>query len=320
MEEPLLKKDDGRFVVLPVVYEDVYAMYKKAVASFWIAEEVDIGKDLVDWNEKLNHDERHFISMIIAFFAGSDGLVNENLASRFYNEIQNSEVRLFYGFQIAMEGIHSEVYSNIIDCYIQDKTKKLELLNAMSHYECIKKKADWCKRYIASDAPFCSRLVAFAIVEGVFFSGAFCSIFWLKKRGLLKALSFANELISRDEALHTEFAVLLYSKLKNRMPGFMFHKMMTDAVNIETEFICEALPCRLIGMNALMMTEYIRFCADRLAVQLGYSKIYGAKCPFDWMEMISVQSKTNFFEMKVSDYALATKTGTESAFDFNADF
>lgn len=319
-DEPLLLNDDGRFVVLPVAHEDVYAMYKKAVASFWIAEEVDIGKDLNDWNNRLTDDERHFISMIIAFFAGSDGLVNENLASRFYNEIQNSEVRLFYGFQIAMEGIHGEVYSNIIDCYISDRVKKNQLLNAMANFDCIKQKADWCKTYIGSDLPFCNRLVAFAIVEGVFFSGAFCSIFWLKKRGLLKALSFANELISRDEALHTEFAVLLYSKLKNRMPAFMFRKMMTDAVNIETAFICEALPCRLIGMNSTLMSEYIRFCADRLSVQLGYEKIYGAKMPFDFMEAISIQSKTNFFECRVSEYALATRDAPEKAFEFNMDF
>lgn len=319
-QEPLLLNDDSRFVVLPVVYDDIFAMYKKAIGSFWVAEEIKLDKDVNDWNNKLTDDERHFISMILAFFAGSDGLVNENLASRFYNEIQNSEVRLFYGFQIAMEGIHGETYSNIIDAYITDKHKKNELLNAMSHFDCIKQKAEWCKTYIGSSLPFANRLLAFAIVEGVFFSGAFCSIFWLKKRGLLQGLSFANELISRDEALHTEFAVLLYSKLKNRMPAFAFRKMLTDAVNIEINFITNALPCRLIGMNADLMTEYIKFVADRLSIQLGYEKIYNAKCSFDFMEMISVQSKSNFFERPVSDYALATKSNPEKAFEFNEDF
>ena len=320
MEEPLLIEDDSKYTILPVKHHDIYDMYKRAVSSFWVEEEIDLAKDLNDWNYKLNDDERYFISMILAFFAGSDGLINENLGQRFYNEIQNSEARLFYGFQIAMEGIHQEVYAKIIDTYIRDKNQKEELFNAMSVFPCIKKKADWCKKHINSDRPFAERLVAFACVEGIAFSGAFCSIFWCKKRGLLQGLSFSNELISRDEALHTEFAVLLYSKLVNKLPFKKIKEIIMEMVEIECEFICEALPCRLLGMNSNSMSEYIKFVADRLSVQLGYDKIYDAKNPYEWMLLISLQSKTNFFENKVSEYALANREITGDIFEMETDF
>ena len=320
MEEPLLIADDSKYTILPVIHHDIFDMYKRAVSSFWIEEEIDLVKDLNDWNNKLNDDERYFISMILAFFAGSDGLINENLGQRFYNEVQNSEVRLFYGFQIAMEGIHQEVYAKIIDTYIQDKKQKNNLFNAMSVFPCIERKAEWCKKHINSDKSFAERLVCFACVEGIAFSGAFCAIFWCKKRGLLPGLSFSNELISRDEALHTEFAILLYSKLVNKLPFSKIREIIIEAVEIEIEFICDALPCRLIGMNSNSMTEYIKFVADRLCVQLGYSKIYDAKNPYDWMLLISLQTKTNFFENKVSEYALSTKGMNEDIFEFECDF
>jgi ribonucleotide reductase beta subunit family protein with ferritin-like domain len=320
MEEPLLIEDDSKYTILPVKHHDIYDMYKRAVSSFWVEEEIDLAKDLNDWNYKLNDDERYFISMILAFFAGSDGLINENLGQRFYNEIQNSEARLFYGFQIAMEGIHQEVYAKIIDTYIRDKKQKDELFNAMSVFPCIKKKADWCKKHINSTESFATRLVAFACVEGIAFSGAFCSVFWCKKRGLLQGLSFSNELISRDEALHTEFAVLLYSKLVNKLSFKKIKEIIMEMVEIECEFICEALPCRLLGMNSNSMSEYIKFVADRLSVQLGYDKIYDAKNPYEWMLLISLQSKTNFFENKVSEYALANREITGDIFEMETDF
>lgn len=319
MSEPLLIPDDARFVVLPVVYQDVWLMYKKAMQSFWIAEEIDLSKDLGEW-ANLSKDEQYFVSMILAFFAGADGIVNENLALRFYNDVQNSEVRLFYGFQVAMEGIHQEVYANLIDTYIRDKETKNKLFNAITEFDFIAKKADFCKKYIQSSASFAERLVAFACVEGIMFSGSFCAIFWLKKRGLLKGLTFSNELISRDEALHAEFAVLLYSKLKARLSPSLFYKVIKEAVDIEIQFICGALPCRLIGMNSDTMSQYIKFVADRLSVQMGYSKIYDVVNPFDWMELISLQSKSNFFENKVSDYALATRECKGDVFEFSADF
>jgi len=318
--EPLLKADDSKYTILPVNHHDIFEMYKKAVSSFWIAEEIELAKDLNDWNNVLTDDERYFISMILAFFAGADGLINENLGQRFYNEIQNSEARLFYGFQIAMEGIHQEVYANIIDTYITNKQQKEDLFNAMVVFPCIKKKADWCKKHISSDKSFAERLVAFACIEGIAFSGAFCAIFWCKKRGLLQGLTFSNELISRDEALHTEFAILLYSKLINKLPFEKIKEIITEMVEIECEFICEALPCRLIGMNSKSMTEYIKFVADRLSLQLGGERIYGAKNPYDWMLLISLQSKTNFFESRVSEYALATreKVGDVFELDYNS--
>jgi ribonucleoside-diphosphate reductase subunit M2 len=281
-------------------------MYKNAVSSFWVVDEIDLSKDYTDF-VSLNQNEKHFISMILAFFNQADGLINENLASRFLNEIQVAEIRLFYGFQIAMEGIHSETYSNLIDCYIKDKNEQDKLFNAINNFECIKLKADWCKKYINSNDNFTTRLVAFACVEGIFFSGAFCSIFWFKKQNKLKGLCFSNELISRDEGLHTEFAVEVYKLLTNKLSQNELHLIIQEAVEIETNFICEALPCRLIGMNSGLMTQYIQFVADRLAVQLGATKIYEVSNPFDWMELISMERKTNFFESRVSEYALASK-------------
>ena len=318
--EPLLTPDDKRFVAFPIQYNDIWEMYKKQVDCFWRAEEIDLSKDLDDW-KKLTADEKHFVSMILAFFAASDGIVLENLASRFMSDVQVSEARAFYGFQIAMENIHSETYSLLIETYINDKLEKDKLFNALDHFPCIKKKSDWAQKWIKDNrSGFATRLVAFACVEGIFFSGAFSSIFWLKKRGLLPGLTFSNELISRDEALHTEFAVLLYDKMENKLKKSKVHEIIREAVEIETEFICDALPCRLIGMNSMMMTQYIQFVADRLCVQLGYDKIYNVVNSFDFMDMISLESKTNFFEKRVSEYALADKTVDETTFDFSDDF
>ena len=303
--ELLLTPDDNRFVMFPIRFEDIWEMYKKQVDCFWRPEEVDLSKDLGHW-DSLNDNEKYFISMILAFFAASDGIVLENLASRFMNDIQISEARAFYGFQIAMENIHSHTYSLLIDSYIKDKEQKDKLFNAIQHFHCIKKKSDWAQKWIHDNrSSFATRLVAFACVEGIFFSGAFCSIYWLKKRGLMPGLTFSNELISRDEALHCEFAILLYSKLVKKLDKARIHEIIKEAVESETEFICEALPCRLIGMNSVLMTQYIQFVADRLCVQLGYKKIYGVANCFEWMEMISLEGKTNFFERYVSDYSLA---------------
>jgi ribonucleotide reductase beta subunit family protein with ferritin-like domain len=294
-------------------------MYKKALESFWRAEEVDLSKDLKDW-DSLNADEKHFISMILAFFAASDGIVLENLGVRFMTDVKISEARAFYGFQIAMENIHSEMYSLLIDTYIKNKNKKDELFHALDNFECIKKKADWAMKWINQEDSFAERLVAFAAVEGIFFSGAFCSIYWLKKRGLMPGLTFSNELISRDEALHTEFAVLLYSKLASKLSQERIYEIITEAVEIEKEFITDALPCRLIGMNAKLMKEYIEFVADRLFVQMGYEKYYKTANPFSFMELISLEGKTNFFEKRVGEYALATKTKTENVFSMDSNF
>jgi ribonucleoside-diphosphate reductase subunit M2 len=318
--EPLLSPDDNRFVMFPIKHNDIWEMYKKQVDCFWRAEEIDLTKDLTNW-ESLTGDEKHFISMILAFFAASDGIVLENLASRFMSEIQVSEARAFYGFQIAMENIHSHTYSLLIETYIKNSEEKHRLFNAIENYPCIKKKSDWAQKWIHDNrSSFATRLIAFACVEGIFFSGAFCSIFWLKKRGLMPGLTFSNELISRDEALHCEFAILLYSKLIKKMNKSRVHEIIKEAVEIETEFICEALPCRLIGMNSQMMTQYIQFVADRLCIQLGYDKIYNVTNCFSWMEMISLDSKTNFFEKRVSEYALANKTQTEDTFLLTEDF
>ena len=320
VREPLLTPNDNRFVMFPIQDQSIWEMYKKQVDCFWRAEEIDLSKDMNHW-ESLNADERSFLSMILAFFAASDGIVLENLAQRFMGEVQLAEARAFYGFQIAMENIHSQTYSLLIDSYIKDPQEKDKLFNAITHYPCIKKKADWAQKWIHDNrSTFATRLVAFACVEGIFFSGAFCSIYWMKKRGLMPGLTFSNELISRDEALHTEFAVLLYSKLVKKMGKARIHEIIKEAVDIETEFICEALPCRLIGMNSQLMTQYIQFVADRLSVQLGYDKIYNVANPFDWMELISLEGKTNFFEKKVGDYALANKTKSEDVFEFTADF
>lgn len=316
--DALLTPDDTRFVMFPIKDDTIWQMYKKQVDCFWRAEEIDLSRDM--WYE-LTSDEQHFVSMILAFFAASDGIVLENLACRFMNDVQLAEARAFYGFQIAMESIHGETYSILIDTYIKNSDEKLKLFNALEHFPCINKKADWAKKWIHdTQSTFASRLVAFACIEGIFFSGAFCSIFWLKKRGLLPGLTFSNELISRDEALHTEFAILLYSKLTNKIKEDQIHEIVSEAVEIETEFICDALPCRLIGMNSILMTQYIKFVADRLCVQLGYEKIYRVANPFDFMELISLESKSNFFEKTVSEYALATKTKREDTFNFSEDF
>jgi len=318
--EPLLAPDDNRYVMFPIKYPDIWNMYLKQVDSFWRPEEIDLSKDIDHWNA-LSENERKFISSILAFFAASDGIVLENLAQRFMSDVQVSEARAFYGFQIAMENIHSHTYSNLIETYIKDKDEKYKLFNAISNYPCIKKKSDWAQKWIHDNrSSFATRLVAFACVEGIFFSGAFCSIFWLKKRGLMPGLTFSNELISRDEALHCEFAVLLYSKLLKKMDKSRIHEIIKEAVEIETEFICEALPCKLIGMNSDLMTQYIKFVADRLSLQLGYKKIYNVSNPFDWMELISLESKTNMFERKISEYALANKTISDNDFELTEDF
>ena len=319
-QELLLAPDDNRFVMFPIKCDDIWKMYKKQVDCFWRAEEIDLSKDITNW-ESLNADEKYFISMILAFFAASDGIVLENLASRFMNDVQVSEARAFYGFQIAMENIHSHTYSLLIETYIKDIEEKSKLFNAIEHFPCIKKKSDWAQKWIHDNrSSFATRLVAFACIEGIFFSGAFCSIYWLKKRGLMPGLTFSNELISRDEALHCEFAVLLYSKLVKKVDKARIHEIIKEAVEIETEFICDALPCRLIGMNSELMTQYIQFVADRLCVQLGYKKIYNVTNCFDWMELISLESKTNFFEKRTDAYALANKTKSEEVFEFSEDF
>lgn len=318
--EPLLSEDENRYVMFPIRHDDIWKMYKKQVDSFWRPEEVDLSKDLVDW-AKLNYEEKYFISMVLAFFAASDGIVMENLAMRFMKDVQISEARAFYGFQIAMENVHSEQYSLLIDTYIQEPEEKQKLFQGIQNYPCISKKAEWAKKWIHDNrSSFASRLVAFACVEGIFFSGSFCSIYWLKKRGLMPGLTFSNELISRDEALHTEFAIMLYSKLAKKLAKKRIHEIISEAVEIEKEFITEALPCRLIGMNAKLMTQYIEFVADRLCLQLGYDKIYKSQNPFEFMELISVETKVNFFERTNSEYALANKSVDNDVFDFNASF
>jgi len=318
--EPILTPDQNRFVMFPIKYNDIWEMYQKQVDCFWRPEEIDLTKDITHW-ETLNDAERYFISRILAFFAASDGIVLENLAMRFMNDVQISEARAFYGFQIAMENIHSHTYSLLIDTYIKNTEEKGRLLNAIDNFPCIKKKSDWAQKWIHDNrSTFATRLVAFACVEGIFFSGAFCSIYWLKKRGLMPGLTFSNELISRDEALHCEFAILLYSKLIKKMGKSRIHEIIKEAVEIEIEFICEALPCRLIGMNSVLMTQYIQFVADRLCVQLGYDKIFNVKNCFPWMELISLESKTNFFEKSSDAYALANKSNMAEAFDLVDDF
>ena len=317
--EPLLQEDLNRYVMFPIKDQDIWKMYKKAEDLFWRAEEIDTSKDYKDW-ETLNADERHFISMILAFFAASDGIVLENLGVRFMGEVQLSEARAFYGLQIAMENIHSITYSTLIETYIKSKEQKHKLFNALNEYEC-NKKGQWAIKWINDKkSNFATRLVAFACIEGIFFSGAFCAIYWLKKRGLMPGLTFSNELISRDEALHTEFAVLLHSKLEKPLKKQKIHEIISEAVAIELEFINDALPCRLIGMNQVLMKEYIEFVADRLSVQLGGDKIYESKNPFDWMENISIETKTNFFEDRVSEYSLTTKNSKINTFEFGDEF
>ena len=302
--EPLLIENKNRFVLFPIQHGDIWQMYKKAEASFWTAEEIDLAQDLVNW-EGLNDGERHFISHVLAFFAASDGIVNENLGANFFNEVQYPEAKCFYGFQIMMENIHAETYSLLIDTYIKDPKEKQRLFHALETVPCVGRKAEWALKWINSDN-FAERLVAFAAVEGIFFSGSFCSIFWLKKRGLMPGLTFSNELISRDEGLHCDFACMLYTDhLKTKLSVDRVYEIIRDAVSIEQEFVTDALPVNLIGMNAKLMNEYIEFVADRLIQALGYPKIYNSSNPFDFMEMISLQGKTNFFEKRVAEYQKA---------------
>jgi ribonucleoside-diphosphate reductase beta chain len=319
-QEILLKDNKDRFVILPIKYPKIWEQYKKHEASFWTAEEIDLGDDMKDWNA-LNDGERHFISHILAFFAASDGIVNENLAVNFMSEVQLPEARCFYGFQIMMENIHSETYALLIDTYIKDPKEKDRLFHAIDTVPAVKKKAEWALRWI-DNGTFAERLVAFAAVEGIFFSGSFCSIFWMKKRGLMPGLTFSNELISRDEGLHCEFACLLYSMLQNKLTEKQVHAIIGDAVTIEKEFITDALPVALIGMNAQLMQQYIEFVADRWLSELGYSKIYNATNPFDFMELISLQGKTNFFEKRVGEYqksGVMNDVGSK-AFSMDEDF
>jgi len=303
--EPILKENPDRFVLFPIVHQDIWHFYKKSEANFWTAEEIDLEADLVDWNGKLNDDERHFIKHVLAFFAASDGIVNENLAENFVREVQYTEAKFFYGFQIMMENIHSETYSLLIDTYIKDTRDKNYLFKAIENLDCVRKKADWALRWI-KNGNFAERLVAFAAVEGIFFSGSFCSIFWLKKRGLMPGLTFSNELISRDEGLHCDFACLLYTRhIVDKLPKDRIRDIIVNAVEIEKEFVTDALPVKLIGMNSELMSQYIEFVADRLLVELGNEKVYNKPNPFDFMEMISLQGKTNFFEKRVGEYQKA---------------
>jgi ribonucleoside-diphosphate reductase subunit M2 len=301
--EPILRDNPNRFVTFPIQYPDIWRKYKESIASFWVVEEVNLSADLSDWDSKLNDNERHFIKHVLAFFAGSDGIVLENLLSRFSVEVQIPEARSFYANQGMMETIHSEMYSLLIDTYIKDETEKMSLFNAIQSFPAIKQKADWAIDWVSNQsASFAQRLVAFAAVEGIFFSGSFCAIYWLKEKGLMPGLTFSNEFISRDEGLHTDFACLLYSKLNHPLSEQVVHEIISSAVSIEKNFITSALPCSLLGMNDTLMSEYIEFVADRLLVQLGYKKMFHTQNPFDWMELISVQTKTNFFENKVAEY------------------
>jgi ribonucleotide reductase beta subunit family protein with ferritin-like domain len=321
-KEILLSDSEKRYVIFPIKHDDVWKMYKKAEANFWTAEELDLSKDLNDFNDKLSEDERHFVENVLAFFAASDGIVNENLGERFYNEVQIQEAKFFYGFQIAVENIHSETYSLLIDTYVKDLQKKNKLLNAIETIPSVKKKADWAMKWIENkDANFGTRVIAFAAVEGIFFSGSFCSIFWLKKRGLMPGLCHSNELISRDEGLHTEFAVLIYSMLVDKPSKETVLEIIKEAVELEKEFITESLPCALIGMNQNLMKQYIEYVSDRLLLMLGLEKEYHSENPFEWMELISVQGKTNFFEKRVGEYAnIANSENSENVFSIDADF
>jgi ribonucleoside-diphosphate reductase beta chain len=323
MTEPILAENKDRFVIFPIKHNDIWEYYKKSEASFWTAEEIDLSQDMTDWNNKLNDNERHFVKHVLAFFAASDGIVNENLAINFLNEVQYPEARFFYGFQVMMENIHSETYSLLIDTYIKDVAEKDKLLHAVDTVPCVGKKADWALTWI-SNGTFAERLIAFAAVEGIFFSGSFCSIFWLKKRGLMPGLSFSNELISRDEGLHCDFACMLYADhIENKLPKEQVLKIIADAVVIEKEFVSDAIPVKLIGMNADLMCQYIEFCADRLLLALGCDKHYNATNPFDFMEMISLQGKTNFFEKRVAEYQKAGVMGNKeekNIFNLDEDF
>jgi len=321
--EPILQENKNRFVIFPIQHHDIWEWYKKMEASFWTAEEIDLHQDLTDWNSKLSEDEKYFIKHILAFFAASDGIVNENLAENFVNEVQYSEAKFFYGFQIMMENIHSETYSLLIDTYVKDEAEKTQLFNAIEVFPAIRKKADWALKWIDSDS-FAERLIAFAAVEGIFFSGAFCSIYWLKKRGLMPGLTFSNELISRDEGVHCDFAVHLHNHhLINKVPTERIQEIILDALNIEREFVTESLPVSLIGMNAKLMTQYLEFVTDRLLSELNCPKEFNVTNPFDFMDMISLQGKTNFFEKRVSEYQKAgvlNAEDQETKISFDADF
>ncbi len=319
--EPILAPNDNRFVIFPIQHQDIWEWYKKQEASIWTAEEIDLHQDINDWENKLSDDERYFIKHILAFFAASDGIVNENLAENFVNEVQYSEAKFFYGFQIMMENIHSEVYSLLIDTYVKNDAEKDQLFRAIEVFPAIKEKADWALKWIESDS-FAERLIAFAAVEGIFFSGSFCSIFWMKKRGLLPGLTFSNELISRDEGMHCDFAVHLHNHhIVNKVPKQRIKEILIDALNIERGFITESLPVSLIGMNAKLMTQYLEFVTDSLLEEFDCEKVYNATNPFDFMEMISLEGKTNFFEKRVSEYQKAgVKSGGTGSISFDADF
>jgi len=321
--EPILQENKDRFVIFPIKHQDIWEWYKKQEACIWTAEEIDLHTDLNDWNNKLNDDERYFIKHILAFFAASDGIVNENLAENFVSEVQYPEAKFFYGFQIMMENIHSETYSLLIDTYVKDEAEKHELFHAIETFPAIKEKAEWALKWIDSDS-FAERLIAFAAVEGIFFSGSFCSIYWLKKRGLMPGLTFSNELISRDEGMHCDFAVHLHNNhLINKVPKTRITEILTNALDIERKFITESLPASLIGMNANLMTQYLEFVTDRLLVELGCDRVYNSSNPFDFMDMISLQGKTNFFEKRVGEYQKAGVMNTDSdaqKITFDADF
>jgi len=327
-EEMCRTDDEGRFSLFPIEHTDLWSMYKQHVASFWTADEVDLSCDLSDWQNNLNANERHFISMVLAFFAGADGIVVENLVERFCKDVTIPEARCFYSFQMAMESIHQETYCLLIDTYIADANARKKLFSAHMEVPSVKRKARWAQRWIGSDATFAERLVAFAAVEGIFFSGSFCAIFWLKKRGLMPGLTFSNELISRDEGLHCEFAIRLYSKLSNKLDEDTLKKIIRGAVEVEKEFICDALPVSLIGMNSNLMRQYIEFVADRMLKDFGCSPLFGTKNPFDWMDMISLEGKTNFFEKRVAEYqksgvmaSLSNKHSSEPTnLNFDAEF
>ena len=317
--EPILQENDGRFVLFPIEHDDIWKYYKDNEACFWTAEEIDLSADLTDWNNKLNDNERHFIKHVLAFFAASDGIVNENLAENFVAEVQYTEAKFFYGFQIMMENIHSETYSLLIDTYISDPKEKDYLFNAIETMPCVQKKAEWALRWI-DNGTFAERIIAFAAVEGIFFSGSFCSIFWLKKRGLMPGLTFSNELISRDEGMHCDFACMIYQNhIQNKLAPGMVTKIIKDAVEIEKEFVSDSLPVNLIGMNSDMMCQYIEFVADRLLVELGEQKVWNVENPFPWMDMINLQGKTNFFEKRVGEYQKAGVTADQSKQTFSLD-
>ena len=321
--EPILQENKDRFVIFPIKHHDIWEWYKKQEACFWTAEEIDLHQDITDWNTKLNDDEKFFVKHILAFFAASDGIVNENLAENFVSEVQYTEAKFFYGFQLMMENIHSETYSLLIDTYVKDEKEKNVLFKALENFPAIAKKAEWALKWVESES-FAERLIAFAAVEGIFFSGAFCSIFWLKKRGVMPGLTFSNELISRDEGMHCDFAVHLHNNhLVNKVSKSRITEILTNALDIEREFITESLPVSLIGMNAKLMTQYLEFVTDRLLVELGCERVYNSSNPFDFMDMISLQGKTNFFEKRVSEYQKAgvlNKEEETDRFSFDADF